>query len=227
LCRSERPRSGGSLSARTHRGSTDAPNDAGLNTATNYYILPVSGRYYRGTTTCPDDTMTDCTVTSDGDPNLPYEHIAEQVVGVSTDLVIEYLAEPASAGSFTAWVFGAPEGLSAGYHVFRPAPSDAPISLTDLACLGQATDARSSALRAQFGDEYDLSVFPYVRGADGSISPLPAEVKKAGAQAFCSKLDGIVCRATAYADTCARDGSSAIDSDQPNRRSMVTGPVKH
>jgi hypothetical protein len=77
-----------------------------------------SGRFSLETYHCPDPTSSveACELTSTGDAWVKREWY-EHVLGMTHSRVL-FLVEPAPAGSFTAWRFGAPQGLPAGYHVF-------------------------------------------------------------------------------------------------------------
>jgi hypothetical protein len=82
-----------------------------------------SSRFYVETYVCPTwlSKASECAMQSVGDPALKYEIFAETIVGVADDPLVVYLADPAPAGSYTAWLLGAAEGVSAGYHLFRDA----------------------------------------------------------------------------------------------------------
>ena len=99
----------------------------------DYAVLSLSEpRFYYERYDCPPGTlpqfaMSECTKTSAGDPNMAFEfpsteYRSESVLGSADELEVLYLEEPAPAGSYTAFVWGAAEGLAAGYHLFAQRP---------------------------------------------------------------------------------------------------------
>ena len=86
-------------------------------------------RYYYEHYTCPAGTlpqaMTGCQKTTAGDSTLGYEfpsqeYQSESILGIASEFEVLYLEQPVPAGSYTAWQWGAADGLSAGYHLFPP-----------------------------------------------------------------------------------------------------------
>lgn len=77
-----------------------------------------SQRFYKAVYQCPDanSPKDDCSMSTLGDPSVQREFY-EDVLGRDRTQVV-YLADPAPRGSFTAWKYGATNGLSAGYHLF-------------------------------------------------------------------------------------------------------------
>ena len=86
------------------------------------YASLITGRYFVESFECPDSETPreSCARSSEGDAALERE-VFEFVAGWDVTQLV-YLAEPAPPGSFTAWQYGSPDGLSAGYHVFSRDP---------------------------------------------------------------------------------------------------------
>lgn len=98
----------------THADDLNACNGAYLRSAWD------GSHYYARTFYCPTHglPLSECQLTAKGDSQLlasggDYDN----VFGVDENVQVIYLAEPARAGSYTAYLAGAPEGLDAGYHV--------------------------------------------------------------------------------------------------------------
>jgi hypothetical protein len=86
----------------------------------NVILTDSLSRHYFEHAECPDGTPTaeECTITRGGDVALLTETGGfEHVVGTAWDPELVYLAEPAPAGSYTAYKLGAVDGLPAGYHL--------------------------------------------------------------------------------------------------------------
>jgi hypothetical protein len=77
-----------------------------------------SQRYYTEDYDCPqrESRAEECVLHTEGDVQLSRESV-EYIVGTDSKHVV-YLAEAAPPGSFTAWRFGASDGLAPGYHLF-------------------------------------------------------------------------------------------------------------
>jgi hypothetical protein len=113
-------------------------------------------RYYSEHHDCPalDAPVEACEVTSEGDPRLlaatgGFEH----VYGVDERTHVVYLAEPAPAGSYTAYLLAAPDGLDAGYHVrssVRALKDDAPES-----CFLPWVETSIAEANAELGTSYE------------------------------------------------------------------------
>jgi hypothetical protein len=92
-----------------------------------------------------------CTESRAGDETLLFETYAEGVVGAARDPLVVYLAQPAPAGSFTAWELGSADALGAGYHVFvRPTPDE---MNERFACQGEVFNPTAfDEIRATYGE---------------------------------------------------------------------------
>lgn len=156
-------------------------------------------RFYYEAYACPPGTLPqfakdECTKTSAGEPDVALEfggagegreYQSESVLGVARSVEVLYLEEPAPAGSFTAWQWGAADGLAAGYHLFAtppPLPEGQPPA--NLECQIAATDESerrngevyNARIKQLFGDDYwynGLSAYSMVAGGS---KPLPEDI---------------------------------------------------
>jgi hypothetical protein len=79
-----------------------------------------SDAYFLETSRCPtSNALSDeCERTTRGDVVVRRNTLGSFIEGKADPLVV-YLAEPAKPGSYTAWKYASPEGLSAGFHLFQ------------------------------------------------------------------------------------------------------------
>jgi hypothetical protein len=160
-----------------------------------------SRRFYVSSQTCPPaeiDTFdtTGCeTKKTLGDPSLIYEVLGEHVVGVADDVLVVYLKEPATPGSYTAWVLGAPDGLAPGYHPYHPPPwptlpsmpGEPPCQFRVRADASQEIEATyGERIRTEFGDDATLLGFPFVTIEDGTATRhhAPEDVRRGGYEIY-------------------------------------------
>lgn len=132
-------------------------------------------RYYYEQLDCPNyDAASDqCQRRSGGDETLLTETAGfEDVVAIAQNAELVYLAEAAPAGSYTAYRLGAPDGLSAGYHLRRQ-PSD-----EEQQSRGPARIAARQQALAETNAQFDTNYFtlPEYASDDGSIRRAPPEV---------------------------------------------------
>lgn len=93
---------------------------------TNIVMTDSGSRFYAERFECPSlDTKDEsCEVNRSGEVALLTETGGfEHVVALVMDPELVYLAAPAPPGSYTAFTLGAPDGLPAGYHLRKRAPS--------------------------------------------------------------------------------------------------------
>lgn len=150
-------------------------------------------RFYYEAYDCPPGTLpqfatTECTKSSAGDPSLAYEFPiaefhSEFVIGIADEFEVLYLDEPALPGSFTAWYWGAANGLSAGYHLLPVLPVTEP-SPEQLECSTEAIresermnyELYDARIKQELGEEYSYNGLE-ARNWDGSsIVPLPEDI---------------------------------------------------
>jgi hypothetical protein len=150
-------------------------------------------RFYYEAYDCPPGTLpqfaaAECNKSTLGDPSLAYEfsgaYQSESVLGTARDIDVLYLEEAAPAGSYVAWLWGAANGLSAGYHLFPvvPVPTDAPPD--NWMCMADAfNDAErlnnevfGPRIREVFGEDFTYNALT-ARNSDGSsVQDLPDEI---------------------------------------------------
>jgi hypothetical protein len=151
-------------------------------------------RFYYEAYDCPPGTLpqfatTECSKSSAGDPSLVYEfplseYHSESVLGTATDIDVLYLEEAAAPGSYAAWLWGAVDGLSAGYHLF-PVVTDPPEGPGDRwMCLSDAFDESERMnnevfgprIREVFGEDFTYNSLT-ARNSDGSsVQELPDDI---------------------------------------------------
>lgn len=163
-------------------------------------------RFYYEAYDCPPGTLpqfasTECTKSSAGDPSLAFEAPivelrSESVLGTAAEVEVLYLEEDAAPGSYTAFVWGAANGLSAGYHLFPvlPLPEDGP---TERAlCLSELFDDSEriineqfgARIRQEFGEDFTYNSLT-ARNSDGSsVLELPDDIYL-GAQEIMARLE--------------------------------------
>jgi hypothetical protein len=81
-----------------------------------------------------------------------------------------YLAEPAPAGSYTAYLYGAPAGLSAGYHLYHTTDISwlHPTERVPEECYSSVEKQALVEFQKRYGDQYNVSAFPFLRSRDES-----------------------------------------------------------
>jgi hypothetical protein len=126
-------------------------------------------RIFYETRECPSFSAPSeqCEVVRGGDETLLSETGGfENVVAMAGGVQVVYLAAPAPAGSYTAYIFGAPDGLSAGYHVLKDAASE------ELHAQGAARNAARRAAMVETNERFGTS---YHFLPDRSLDDIPAE----------------------------------------------------
>ena len=100
--------------------------------------------YYVESLHCPsiESSSDECERTSQGDVTVRRNLQGSFIEGRAEPAVV-YLTAPAKAGSYTAWKYGSPDGLSAGFHLFQYPSFE---TITD-----RMRD-RSASCRAAYGD---------------------------------------------------------------------------
>jgi hypothetical protein len=90
-----------------------------------YYVFLShdSDAYFAETFHCPSahSPSSECERTTYGEIAVRRNFRGSFIEGSALPVVV-YLAQPAKAGSYTAWKYGAANGLSAGFHLFRRPP---------------------------------------------------------------------------------------------------------
>jgi hypothetical protein len=100
--------------------------------------------YFAETFHCPtpDSPGSECERTTQGDSAVARNVLGLYIEGTAAPLVI-YLAEPAKAGSYTAWRYGAPDGIAAGFHLVQAPPFEETL---------EANRQRSERCRSAYAD---------------------------------------------------------------------------
>jgi hypothetical protein len=100
--------------------------------------------YFVETFHCPASSSptAECERTTQGDIAVRRNLQGSFIEGRAQPVVI-YLAEPAKPGSYTAWKYGAPGGLSAGFHLFQFPPPNLSV---------EAVGNLSDSCRSAYGD---------------------------------------------------------------------------
>jgi hypothetical protein len=152
-------------------------------------------RFYHEAYECPVGTLPQfvksvCSKTSAGDPSLAYEfpsngeHRSESVLGIAYDFEVLYLDQAAPPGSYTAWKWGAANGLSAGYHLIQTVPLVPGVPPDNVECMAAASRAAEllngemygARIKQVFGDDYSYNALTAYRADGGSVLELPEDI---------------------------------------------------
>lgn len=161
----------------------------------NYAIVSLTTpRFYYEDYECPVGTLPQlaksvCKKTSAGDPSLAFEfpskeYLSESVLGTALDLEVVYLDQAAAPGSYTAWKWGAANGLSAGYHLFPSVPQLPGVPPDDAECSSAAFAAAEqlnneiygARIKQMFGNDYTYNALTAYRADGGSVLELPEDI---------------------------------------------------
>lgn len=133
-------------------------------------------RLFYETRECPNFSAPDeqCQVVRGGDETLLSETGGfENVVAMAGGVQVVYLAAPAPAGSYTAYTLGAPNGLSAGYHVLKDADPE------QLQAQGPARNAARRAAVAETNERFGTN-YPFAPSLgwfdDGTFATPPPHI---------------------------------------------------
>lgn len=102
----------------------------------------------------PDDPPEQCELHTYGDAALKGDRPWDMFAGVSKNYVVLYASEPLEAGSVTAALFAAPDGLSAGYHVLSMEGLWDSEVVEANQCWNDAQDQAMAAINDKDGTEY-------------------------------------------------------------------------
>ena len=151
-------------------------------------------RFYYEHYDCPPGTLpqfasTECTKTTAGDASMAFEFPSEEfrtesVLGASKELELVYLDAPAPAGSYTAFMWGAAQGLSAGYHLLPRRVFVEGVPPDDVECRAAAfTESErvndemfGARIRAEVGEDFRYNAGGAYSGAQGVHRPLPQDI---------------------------------------------------
>jgi len=111
---------------------------------------------------CPSrgSASDECERSTRGDITARRNYLGSFIEGSAEPSVV-YLAEPAAAGSYTAWKYGSPDGLSAGFHLFSKLPftlNTAPLDQREPGSCGSADDDAYVQVLEQHSDRYRMMI---------------------------------------------------------------------
>lgn len=114
-----------------------------------------SDAFYLESLHCPSaqSRSEECERTTQGDAAVRRNLQGSFIEGRAQPAVV-YLAAPAKPGSYTAWKYGSPEGLSAGFHLFQYPSFDATreaLRKRSASCKSAMTDA-ALQIRKEYGE---------------------------------------------------------------------------
>jgi hypothetical protein len=126
--------------------ATECKNEQGPCDLHYAFLSQGEAAYFVESYHCPaaSSRSPECERTTQGDIALRRNLQGSFIEGNAQPVVI-YLAEPAKPGSYTAWKYGAPDGLSAGFHLFQFPPLDLRLEAArnrPESCLSAYGDAR-------------------------------------------------------------------------------------
>jgi hypothetical protein len=130
-------------------------------------------RQYLETLDCAgsDSVLDDCSLSAEGDPALRYEY-SDGIVGSAKGTAILYLADPAPAGSYSAWLLGRPDGMAAGYFLYDISDSGPSIS-PSAECAAQLGEQAVVQLNGELGSDYLFDGGALYAELDGNGAPKP------------------------------------------------------